>query len=276
MNRTLSVLLVLAALVGATSLANAARRPEETRQALYDLMDRLEAQASGRADASASAERVRRALDGMTPAQLDVLARVYGATPSVQNALGASDTGLLIPRVDPTFSELCGSVRIDASVLKDQLDTWQDMQSAAAAAQGDCDAASSGDTSMDNATVCPVAATANDAAIVARFAYENSLLCNRDIDSAEVHATVGTVADIDAALGELVDVPSAIDELQMAILEALAEHDASVKAAIAEIVTGQQTILDQLAEIRVLLLTPPGRRPGWNGRPGNNGQGNGN
>ena len=40
-------------------------------------------------------------------------------------------------------------------------------------------------------------------------------------------------------------------------------------------------VQDQLEEIKQLLLTPQGRRPGWNGRPGGddqggNGNGNGN
>jgi hypothetical protein len=38
----------------------------------------------------------------------------------------------------------------------------------------------------------------------------------------------------------------------------------------------QQGILEGIEELRQLMLTPLGRRPGWNGRDGNNGNGNGN
>jgi len=43
-----------------------------------------------------------------------------------------------------------------------------------------------------------------------------------------------------------------------------------------QILDNQQTMLANQEAIMMLLLTPQGRRPGWNGRPeGNNGNGNG-
>ncbi len=288
MKRTVSVALALVLVAGFVSIASAANRSEETRQALYDLMNRFEA--SGRADVAVHADRVRQALDVMTPTQLDVLARAYEGALIVKGTLGVASAGVLVPRVDPVYSAECGSARTAAAALQAQLDTWQDLAAAAAVAQGDCDAATSGDTSQDNVTVCPVAETANNAAIAAQFAYENSLLCNGDIDSAEINATLQTVNDIEDAIGELADIEALLDALEANILDALADHDADIKAAIAALAAGQEDIQeqlddvqdqlddvqDQLEEIKQLLLTPQGRRPGWNGRPGGNDQGGGN
>ena len=275
MKRTLSGVLVCALLVGFASVVAAANRAEETRQALYDLMNRFEA--SGRADVAVHTERVRRALDVMTPAQLDVFARAYADTRIVNGSVGASSAGVLVPRVDPVYSAECGSARSSPATLQAQLDTWQDLQAAAAVAQGTCDAAA------DPATACPPAATAHDAALAAQFAYENSLLCNADIDSAEINAILETVNGLEESAPSLDDIQAALDALEADILAAVADHDADIKAAIAALAAGQEEIQeqldevqDQLEEIKTLLLTPQGRRPGWNNRGNDQGNGNGN
>jgi hypothetical protein len=264
MKRTVSVVLAFALAVGFVSMVSAANRSEETRLALYDLMNRF--QATGRADVAIHAERVRKALDVMTPAQLDVLARAYGDALIVR-ASSTANAGVLVPRVDPVYSAECGSTRTDAATLQAQLDTWQDMEAAAAVAQGECDAAA------DPATACPPAATAHDAALTALFAYQNSLLCNADIDSAEINATLQTVNGLEESVPSMDDIQAALDALEADILDALATHDADIKTAIAALAAGQEEIKDQLEEIKQLLLTPQGRRPGWNGRPGSNDQG---
>jgi hypothetical protein len=266
MKRTVSVVLALALAIGFVSVVSAANRSEETRLALYDLMNRF--QATGRADVAIHAERVRQSLDAMTPAQLDVLARAYGDALIVRASSTAN--AVLVPRVDPVYSAECGSTRTDAATLQAQLDTWQDMEAAAAVAQGECDAAT------DPATSCPPAATAADAAIAAQFAYQNSLLCNADIDSAEINATMQTVNGLEESAPSMEDIQAALDALEADILDALATHDADIKSAIAALAAGQEEIKDQLEEIKQLLLTPQGRRPGWNGRPGSNDQGSGN
>jgi hypothetical protein len=271
MKRTVSVVLALALVAGFVSIASAANRSEETRQALYDLMNRF--QATGRASVASQVERVRLALDVMTPAQLDVLARAYGDA-LVVKAGPTENLGVLVPRVDPVYSAECGSARSSAAALQAQLDTWQDLQAAAAVAQGECDAAA------DPATACPPAATAHAAALAAQFAYGNSLLCNADIDSAEINAILDTVNGLEESVPTLAEIQAALDALEADVLDALADHDADIKAALAALAAGQEEIQDQLdevqdqlEEIKTLLLTPQGRRPGWNNRGNGNGNG---
>jgi hypothetical protein len=326
LRRSLRALTVVVAVVCIAPLATAQDdtylEPRETREALRQLFQDYTTLTPGRADIATRAERLSRSLDELSADQLDVLHRALTASATARAAierihanaeeveLEREAAAMQTSAVDPVYSMECGDIRTDAATAKMQLDMWEELQLAAAAAQGECDAATSGDTMQDNVTVCPAAQMANEAAVTARFVFQNTMLCWKDINSAETTAILGTVREIQDEVGAIggefqtaldaqtAEIGAAIDAQTGELITAIDAQTAELAAAIAalgdslggmldQVLANQQAILDNQTallagqdEIKILLVTPPGRRPGWNGRPndpnGGNGNGNGN
>ena len=275
--------------------------PEETRQALQQLMNDYTVLAPGNDQVAARADRLNQRLESMSFEEMQTLHRALVASPLMERGMqtmrsaaeavefgqGADDS-YTANVVDPVYSLECGDVRVDAATAKSQLDMWEALQFATAAAQAACD---------EDALECAAAQTAREAAITARFVYENTLFCWADINGAETTALGGTLAELETAIGNISsDFQDAIDAQTMTLQDALDAQTMDLtgvidmlgmelKALLQQVLDNQATMLDNQAailvnqdailagqdEIKSLLLTPPGRRPGWNNRPNNTG-----
>ena len=305
--------LVVVAAMGGMLIAGEAplQTPEETRDALQQLMKDYSRLAPGNDSVATRAERLNANLDSMNYAQLEALHAAMSSSPMLQrgmnemrnaaNAVEFGETGdelVATQVVDPVYSLECGDVRVGAAMAKMQLDMFEALQFATAAAQLACE---------EDLLDCPAAQMANEAAITAGFVYENTLFCWADINGAETTALGGTLAELETAVGAIsADFQAAIDTQTMTLeaaldaqtgdlTDALATVEANLTTLLEEVLANQATMLgnqgvilvnqDDLlagqAEIKQLLITPPGRRAGWNNRPvggndGNHGNGNGN
>lgn len=295
------VAVVLTACLATTALAAEAldRHPEEIRDSMRALAGSFEKLHAGNAAAAQRAARLQRGFEAMSWEQLEVLQQSLAAAPGTLSAverfnaraaveIDRSVDGAAGTLADPQFSETCGGERPAAADVADQLAMWEGLAAAAAAAQATCDAA-------DAATVadaCDVAAMAHDAALIARFVYENSAFCSADIDSAVIDASLAGLAELEAVVADVgSDVLDALAAHDTEVKEALAAEGQAIRDQIADVLANQETllanqaalldgqaaILDEIETLRQLILTPPGRRPGWNRypHPSENGDGNG-